>query len=251
MIQICALASGSNGNCYYIGTQDEAVLVDVGIHYKRFRERLQDASLAPEKIKAAIISHEHNDHVQGARSLSKQLNIPVFYTRKTYHKCYKRNRADIFRLFTPGISFSVGNLEIYPFLKPHDAVEPCSFTIKTQKKTIGVFTDIGWGFPELVKLTDECDALFLETNYDENKLKTGIYPPHLKERVLSDRGHLSNEQAADLIRKSDNNRKIIICSHISAYNNTEELIRNTFSDLQSKHTLCLSSRERISDIFTL
>mgnify|MGYP001554522500 CR=1 FL=1 len=143
MIELCALASGSNGNCYYIGNEDEAVLIDIGIFYKRLQERMLQANLNISKVKAAFISHEHTDHVQGARVTSKRTGIPVWYSKKTYHKCYDKNKAPYFSIFENGASYKIGKFTVFPFAKSHDAVEPSSFRIEINGKNIGIMTDIG------------------------------------------------------------------------------------------------------------
>lgn len=249
MIEICALASGSNGNCYYIGNEREAVLIDIGIYYKKLIERLNDAGLDKNKIKAIFISHEHTDHIQGARSTSNKLGVPVYYTKKTYFKSYKKNRADNFKIFEPGTSYNIGNFSIYPFSKLHDAIEPCSFRIESEGKSIGVMTDIGEINDAMINEFSKCNAAFLEANYDEDMLKTGVYPFFLKERVASSKGHLSNIQALELTEKyASPFLKTVFLSHISAANNTHEIAIETFSHLKDKYNVLLTSRHEISEV---
>ncbi len=252
MIEICALASGSNGNCYYIGNENEAILIDVGIYYKRLIERLNDAGLDINKIKAAFISHEHSDHIQGARVIGKKLSIPIFYTKKTYHKSYNKNKAQYFKIFEPGIPHILGNIKIHPFSKQHDAVDPCSFRVEIDKKNIGVMTDIGESDVTLKNEFSKCDAVFLESNYDEEMLMRGIYPYHLKQRVSSSKGHLSNKQAVELVEQNASLQlKTIFLSHISANNNTPEIALETFSSLSDQYDIKLTSRNGISEVVSL
>ncbi len=252
MIEICALASGSNGNCYYIGNEDEAVLIDVGIYHKKLLERLEDAGLDKNKIKAAFISHEHTDHIQGARSTSNKLGVPVYYTKTTYFKSYKKNRAQNFKIFTPDTPVEVGKFTIHPFAKQHDAVDPCSFRVEIENKNIGVMTDIGQANSILQNEFSKCDAVFLEANYDEDTLRTGLYPYHLKERVSSSKGHLSNYQAIELIEKHASPQlKTIFLAHISAANNTHDIVREEFSIFNGKYDIKLCSRKEASDLVKL
>jgi len=252
MTELCALASGSNGNCYYIGNKDEAVLIDIGIYYKRLIERLNDTGLDKTKIKAIFISHEHTDHIQGARVTSKKLGIPVFYTKKTFHKCYDKNKADNFGFFEPGIPYSVGNISIHPFKKNHDAIDPCSFRIEIGDNNIGVMTDIGVTNETLQNEFSKCNAVFLETNYDEDMLMTGLYPYHLKQRVNSTKGHLSNFQAKELIENFASEKlTTLLFSHISAVNNTHELVKETFSSLSRKYKIIITSRKNASEVISL
>ncbi|MCD4793279.1 MAG: MBL fold metallo-hydrolase [Bacteroidales bacterium] len=252
MTEICALASGSNGNCYYIGNENEAVLIDIGIYYKRLIERLDDAGLDKNKIKAIFISHEHTDHIQGARSTSNKLGIPVFYTKKTYHKSYNKNKAQNFSFFEPGTPYETGNIKIHSFSKQHDAIDPCSFRVEIGNKNIGIMTDIGEADETLQNEFSKCDAVFLESNYDEDMLQTGLYPYHLKQRVSSSKGHLSNMQAIELVEQfASPQLKIIFLSHISAVNNTRELALETFSHLKNKYEILLTSRQEISEVVSL
>ena len=249
MIEICALASGSNGNSYYIGNENEAILIDAGIYYKRLIERLNDAGLDKNKIKAIFISHEHSDHIQGLRATSKKLGIPGILTKKTYHKAYDKNKPELFAFFNPGEPYIIGNITIHPFKKMHDAKDPCSFRVEVNNKHIGVMTDIG-EVDEIVKQEfSKCDAVFLESNYDKEMLFNGLYPYYLKQRVNSSVGHLSNEQALELTEQyASPNLKTIFLSHISAANNTRELAMETFSGLKGKYDIKLTSRQGISEI---
>lgn len=252
MTEICALASGSNGNCYYVGNEDEAILIDAGIYYKRLTERINDSGLDINKIKAVFISHEHSDHVQGMRVISKKLGIPGIYTKQTYHKTYDKNKAQHFDFFKPGEAYQIGNFTIHPFKKSHDAKDPCSFRVEHESKNIGIMTDIGEVDETLQNEFSKCDAVFLESNYDEDMLMTGIYPYHLKQRVSSSLGHLSNEQALELAEQfASPNLKTIFLSHISAVNNTRELAMETFSHLKNRYDIKLTSRTGVSDVVSL
>jgi phosphoribosyl 1,2-cyclic phosphodiesterase len=249
MTEICALASGSNGNSYYIGNENEAVLIDVGIYYKLLIDRMEKAGLYKSKIKAAFISHEHTDHIQGARVASKKLGIPIFYTKSTYNKCYDRNKADNFAFFKPHMEYSIGNIRVFPFLKHHDASEPCSFRIEHEGINVGVMTDIGTADECLQTEFSKCDVVFLETNYDEEMLFKGIYPYYLKQRVMSDTGHLSNVQARALVENHASDKlKNIFLSHISAVNNSIEIIDQTFAKLSEKYQIKYAPRHKHSEV---
>ncbi len=252
MTELCALASGSNGNCYYIGNQDIAILVDMGIYYKQLIERLSRHHIDKNKIKAIFISHEHRDHVQGAKVVSKKLGIPVFYTKKTYHKCYDKNKADNFGFFEPGTPYIIDTIKIHSFRKNHDAKDPVSFRIELNGNNIGVMTDIGSTNEALNKEFSKCNAVFLESNYDEYMLERGLYPAHLKQRVASKNGHLSNRQALSLIEKyASKDLHTIFLSHISAVNNTHELITELYKPLSEKYQIILTSRKRASQLIQI
>ncbi len=185
MIQVCALASGSNGNCYYIGNHDDAVLIDVGLSCKQILKRFDDAGLDVSRVKAIFISHEHTDHVSGVKVLSKKLRIPVFLTRGTYHQLPDSSRPQVFRFIEPENPVEIGTLQVFPFSKKHDAAEPCSFRVEAEGKSYGVLTDLGSTCDHSVRHIKKCHVLFLESNYDEKMLWEGSYPWPLKKRIAS------------------------------------------------------------------
>ncbi len=252
MTEICALASGSNGNCYYIGNENAAILIDIGIYYKRLIERLNETGLNKDKIKAIFISHEHTDHIQGARVTSKKLGIPVFYTKKTYHKCYDKNKADNFGFFETGTPYNIDDFTIHSFSKSHDAADPCSFRIEVNGHNIGIMTDIGKPDENLKEEFSKCNAVFLESNYDEDMLMNGLYPYHLKQRVSSEKGHLSNLQALSLVENFASEKlNTVLLSHISAVNNTHKIVKETFAKLSGKYNIILTSRHKASELIKL
>jgi len=252
MLEICAIASGSNGNCYYIGNQSNAVLIDAGISYKQIVQRMKDRNLNPLKVKAVFITHEHSDHLSGARVFGNRLHVPIYMTPKTYYGAYKNQRPDYPKFFNPGEIINVGDFEIHSFLKNHDASEPCSFRVQHGGKNIGVFTDIGEACENVTQHLKLCDGLFLETNYDEKMLWEGSYPWFLKKRVASDVGHLSNKQAFDLLHShSGENLKCVFLSHISKENNSPEIAHNSMLPMFSRFEVKLTSRYEAGEVYHL
>jgi phosphoribosyl 1,2-cyclic phosphodiesterase len=252
MIEICALASGSNGNSYYIGNENEAILIDAGIYYKQLLVRLNEAGLNKDKIKAIFVSHEHSDHIQGLRVTTEKLKAAGVLTRQTYLKISDRWKPDRYSFYVPGEAYIIGKITIHPFLKKHDATEPCSFRIETEGKSIGVLTDIGEP-DEIVKAEfGKCHAVFLETNYDREMLWNGTYPYILKRRVDSEFGHLSNAQALELTQNhASPDLKTIFLSHLSESNNTPELALEKFACLNGKYNVKLTSRYGISEVIRI
>jgi phosphoribosyl 1,2-cyclic phosphodiesterase len=251
-LEICALASGSNGNCYYIGNAKDAVLIDAGISCRQILKRMAESGLNPSKVKALFISHEHSDHIHGARVLAKRLKIPVYITAKTYLASYKNLQPDYPRFFEPGASVPVEEFIVHSFLKNHDASEPCSFRVEYNGKNVGVFTDIGEPCDHVTGHLGLCDALFLESNYDEEMLRTGTYPWYLKNRIASSYGHLSNHQAFSLLESHGGvNLKCVFLSHLSAQNNTPELAMKAFEPLVSRIEVRITSREKAADLFLI
>ncbi len=252
MIEICAVASGSNGNCYYIGNESDAVLVDAGISFRQILVRMKEKGLDPHKIKAVFISHEHSDHMKGARVLEKKLNVPVYLTARTFNTAYRNMQPAWPKFFVPGAEIQVGAFTVFSFAKNHDASEPCSFRIEHQGKNVGIFTDIGEPCENVVSHLELCDALFLETNYDEDMLINGSYPWYLKKRIASPVGHLSNIQAVKLLRENAGaHLKCVFLSHLSAHNNTPELAVNACKELTARFEIRLTSRTTPADVFVL
>lgn len=252
MVQICALASGSNGNCYYIGNEQEAVLVDIGLSNRELMKRLNQAGLSIRKVKAIFISHEHTDHMKGLRVVSQIHNIPGFITKKTFEMARRDYRSGEVNLFDPDDCIRIGNIKVHAFTKQHDAVDPVSFRVEIDGLHIGVMTDLGMVCTNVTEQLKLCNAAFLETNYDHEMLISGKYPAYLKRRVASNYGHLSNDQAYELVKSLNGSPlKTIFLSHISAENNKVELAMETFKPLQDKYHIEPTSRFEASVVINL
>ncbi|WP_163718351.1 MBL fold metallo-hydrolase [Mangrovibacterium lignilyticum] len=251
-LEVCALASGSNGNCYYIGNESEALLVDVGLSARQLQLRLQSMGIEEQKIKALLVTHEHCDHARGARVLSKRLQVPVYITKKTFLALSKANRPDNVVWFEPNQSFQLGEFDVHPFSKQHDAADACSFRVSYGDKHVGVMTDIGEVCEHVKSHFSECHAVFLESNYDDDMLMNGPYPFYLKQRVSSSIGHLSNTQAFSLASEfAGENLGTIFLSHISGENNKPEIAEAVFHPLRDRFRVELTSRSKSTDIFRL
>jgi len=249
-LEICALASGSNGNCYYIGNETEAILVDVGLSARQLQLRIADRKLDPAKVKAILITHEHSDHCRGARVLSKQLGVPVYLTKKTFLAIPGRHRPEKVVWFEPNQAFFLGGFEVVPFSKQHDAVDACSFRIGYDGRQVGVMTDIGDACGQVRQHFAMCNAVFLESNYDEDMLWKGPYPYYLKQRVSSAFGHLSNEQAFCLADTcAGKELQAVFLSHLSGENNTPEKALSVFQPLQKNFRIFLTSRQASTEVF--
>jgi phosphoribosyl 1,2-cyclic phosphodiesterase len=252
MIEICALASGSNGNCYYIGNEKEAILVDAGITCKQILNRMAEKNLDSRKIRAIFISHEHGDHVRGVRVLGKKLDIPAYMTKGTFDSLYFTNQPLAVKYIIPGEIIQIGSFTIYSFLKNHDGNEPASFRIESGGINIGVFTDIGIPCNNVTSHLGKCRALFLETNYDEKMLLEGSYPYHLKKRIYSDVGHLSNKQAFELLNTyAGNELECVFLSHLSAENNTPQKAFKEIEPLAARFKIMLTSRVEAAEVYEL
>jgi len=252
VIEICALASGSNGNSYYIGNQTEAILVDAGISTRQLLQRFQSRGLDVKKIKAVFLSHEHSDHSRGIQVLSKRHRLTAWMSKHTYYALSHTYRPMYVELFEPGESVQIGSFQVHSFLKNHDAAEPCSFRVESGGKSVGVFTDIGEPCEKVRTAVKQCHAVFIESNYDEKMLWEGSYPWPLKKRVASGVGHLSNIQALELmLQESHPELECMFLSHLSQENNTPALAYSVFEPFHQKTAVKLTSRFEASEVYRL
>ena len=253
-MSICftSLNSGSNGNCYYIGNDEEAILIDAGLSCKEIEKRMQLLDLSLHKVKAIFISHEHIDHIKGVEVLSKRYHLPVYITEPTLHNSRFRIPKSNIVILQNNQTITIGGLVVTSFSKYHDAADPTSFTIEYNQKKVGVFTDIGHVCDNVISHFKQCHAAFLEANYDDDMLENGAYPIHLKNRIRGDRGHLSNQQALDLFtahRHQDLSH--LLLAHLSKENNHPELVKNLFQKNSVNTEIIIASRFEPSPIIRL
>jgi len=250
-LYITSLNSGSNGNCYYVGNSNEAVLVDAGLSCRETEKRMKQLGLSMKTVKAIFISHEHGDHIKGVSTLANKYSLPVYITESTA-KHGPHLVRHLSRSFTANTPVAVGTLLVVPFSKMHDAIDPHSFIISHEGITVGVFTDIGTVCTEVVHYFSQCHAVFLEANYDDTMLENGPYPVHLKNRIRGDRGHLSNHQALELF---NNHRPSfmthILLSHLSKENNDPQLAADLFNKNANGVSVIVASRYEATGIFTI
>lgn len=247
---VSSLNSGSNGNCYYIANQDEAVLIDAGISCRETERRMKRLELSMKKVKAIFISHEHSDHINGVTSLSKKYKIPVYITKSTFQSGRLRLPMSPVVSFKAYESVSIGGLLITAFPKFHDADDPHSFVVSSSEVTVGVFTDIGRSCEHVVQHFQRCHAAFLESNYDEKMLETGKYPIYLKNRIRDGRGHLSNTQAAELFMSHRPPfMSHLFLSHLSKNNNTPKLVKALFSKIAGNTEVIIAPRDKETELY--
>lgn len=240
---ITSLNSGSNGNCYYVGNEHEAILVDAGISCRETEKRMKRLGLSINKVKAIFISHEHTDHISGIPVLAKKYNLPVYITPGTLKHLKLNFEEYSFIHFIAYQPITIGDLIVTAFPKFHDASEPHSFVITCRDITVGVFTDIGIACDHLVTHFSKCHAAFLEANYDDEMLDSGNYPYHLKRRIRGGNGHLSNKQALELFI---NHRPVfmshLLLAHLSKNNNSPELVYELFNSHANGTEVVIASR---------
>jgi len=247
---ITSLNSGSNGNCYYVGNSNEAVLVDVGISCKEVEKRMARLQLSLDKVKAIFISHEHSDHIKGLEVLSKKYALPVYITSSTLYSSRLNLTDHLVKTFKGYDPIVIGNLIVRAFPKRHDASDPYSFIVEGNGVKVGVLTDIGSVCEHVAQNFKQCHAAFLEANYDDDLLDDGSYPFYLKKRIRSDHGHLSNRQALDLfVNHKPEFMSHVILSHLSKDNNCPILVKDLFSKHAKNTKVHVASRLEETEIF--
>lgn len=251
-LSITSLNSGSNGNCYYIGNETEAVFVDAGISCREIEKRMKRLGLSVQKIKAVFVSHEHSDHIRGLPVLAKKYNLPVYITPATLQYGglpLDRSQTISFQAYEPIV---IGHLTVTPFPKKHDASDPYSFTVSCGGVQVGIFTDIGTPCDNLVRYFRQCHAAFLEANYDEEMLTNGNYPHYLKHRIRGGSGHLSNMQALELFKKHRPSfMSHLLLSHLSRNNNCPKLVAELFNTHAAGVQVIVASRDEETAVYQI
>lgn len=264
-MQMCSIASGSSGNCIYVGSGESHVLVDVGISKKKVEIGLDAIGLKGQDIKGIFITHEHSDHIKGLGVLSRKYAIPIYATAKTWHmilsdKSLGYIEPDLHREIRADVQVVIGELSVTPFSTSHDAVEPVCYTFRNADKKISVVTDLGC-YDDYVRMNlENSNVLFIEANHDVRMLEVGKYPYFLKQRILGDFGHLSNEASGRLIRHLIHDRlSHIVLGHLSQENNMPDLayesVRLEMEDMVKESVgelkLTVANRDCVSDLIII
>ena len=234
----CSLASGSKGNSFFIKSNNTRILIDAGISSKQICLRLDSIGESPENIDAIFITHEHSDHLKGVRVFTKKFKIPVFVSKLIPLEIFEG--IENIEFFLCGDTIRFKDLEISSYQIPHDTVDPMGFIVRNNGNAIGIATDIGKATYLIKEKIRTCSTVFLEFNHDEEMLVTGSYPWHLKQRIRSNQGHLSNMDAINLLKEINSDYlKNIFISHISEQNNSyrkikEDILKNLSKDMKNK-----------------
>lgn len=249
---ITSLNSGSNGNCYYVANAQEAILVDAGISCRETEKRMLRLGLSMGKVKAIFISHEHGDHIRGLTVMAKKYRIPVYITPGTINNSRLELPQELICTFSSHQTVTIGALQVACFPKIHDAAEPHSFMITCGDIKVGVFTDLGSVCEQLSSHFQQCDAAFLEANYDEDMLHNGNYPYYLKQRISGGSGHLSNREALELFTNFRPAKlSHLLLSHLSKENNSAELVEALFKEHAQSTMIVVASRLEETPLFTI
>ena len=230
-MKIRSIASGSSGNCIYLETESTRILIDAGYSGRQIEGLLKQAQIDPRKLDAIFVTHEHLDHIQGVGVLSRRFHLPIYANRKTWEAMAKKlgkiTPAHRF-IFKNKQRFAFKDLEIYPFPVHHDAADPVGYSFVYQDEKASIVTDTGILDQGIMDAVQGSDIYYFEANHDVGMVLEGPYPQLLKERILSDQGHLSNQQAglalSDLLRGED---EVVLLAHMSVVNNNIRVCEDT------------------------
>jgi len=259
MVKFVSLSSGSNGNCYYIGNESVAFLIDVGIGGRTIKKRLSDIGISFDSIDFVLVTHDHGDHIKCLGLLTQRFHKPV-YTTQTLHKALSRNFFTAGKLsgcvhhIEEGKTEDICGVSVTPFVVPHDATQTVGYFIEISGEKFTVMTDLGEVTDDAVSYASKADHLIVEANYDVDMLVCGPYPPMLKSRIMSGNGHLSNEQTASLVRRAAHPElKDIFLCHLSEHNNTPEIafnaVKETLGKINSQASLTCLPRMQTSNLY--
>ncbi len=239
-----SLQSGSNGNCFYVETSDARLLFDAGISGKAAQQRMAQHQRDIKHVDALIISHNHMDHVRCAGVFHRKFNLPVYITPSAWKACQLAcGPIEELHFMQPGSTMTFGATVVRTICTPHDARDSLAFIIEDSHKKLGIFTDLGHRFEGLDTAIENLDGLYLESNYDPEMLACGDYPPWLKKRISSDSGHLSNQEAAQLVRDANDQLQFLVLSHLSQNNNHPDLALATAKEfLPNQQNISSASR---------
>lgn len=241
-MEISVIASGSNGNCCLVEDKGVSVLIDAGKSGSEIEGRMRKLGKSLEDVDGIIITHEHNDHISGAGVLSRRFGIPVHMTNEVYSEVkFKLGKVEN-KMFSLDKEFKVSNLKIKPVATSHN-VNSCGFVVGK----FGFFTDTGFVTKQMEKTIPKLNAILLESNHDIDMLINGRYPAFLKKWILSDEGHLSNDNAGSIINEKGKNLSLALLGHLSENNNTPDVARDTFECLvKRKIDFSICSRDKES-----
>lgn len=232
-MNLVSITSGSSGNCIYVGSDNTHILVDAGISGKRIELGLSSIGLKADELSGILITHEHADHIQGLGVMARRYGIPIYATKGTISgiigaKGLGEIDTDLFTVIEADRTFTISDLQINPVRISHDANEPVAYRIVNGKRSVGICTDLGTYDEYIVDNFKGVNAILLEANHDVNMLQVGRYPYPLKRRILSDKGHLSNENSGRLLCELLHDElKTIMLGHLSEENNLAELAYET------------------------
>jgi phosphoribosyl 1,2-cyclic phosphodiesterase len=244
-LRVTILGSGSSGNCTLLETDQTRLLVDAGLGKKETLRRLAAVGRDVDRLDGIVISHEHTDHIGSLAQVLGQWRATVYLNEATHTEVLRilpetsHKRLDRVEHIRAGLRFLVGDIEVSPFAIPHDAVDPLGFTFRANGIKVAIVTDLGY-LPELVKVhLRDSDCLMLESNHDLEMLKVGPYPWHIKQRVMSRTGHLSNHTVSEFLADAegfDAHARYVVLAHLSENNNNPDVARISAEEALGRRT---------------
>lgn len=226
-LKIASLGSGSAGNSTLVSSGKTLLLLDCGFTLKEMVARCSALGVSPSRVDGILVTHEHGDHVRGLGPLVRKFSLPVWTTHGT-HRALRDSKFSPVNLINAHEPFQIGDIRIEPFPTPHDAAESCQYVFQTANARFACVTDLGVSTSHIEAKIAGCDALLVESNYDDKMLRHGPYPAVLQSRIRSGFGHLGNEQAGELLRQVDSDRlETILLGHLSEKNNTPDAALDT------------------------
>lgn len=265
-MRLCSIASGSSGNCIYVGSDNTHLLVDTGISKKRIDAGLHTLGVKGEELSGILITHEHSDHIQGLGVFSRKYGIPIYATKGTIqgiqnYSSLGKMPEGLLHPVAVDEKFTLGDVDVLPFAISHDANEPSGYRIEKDDKSVAVATDLGVYTDYTVEHLQNLDAILLEANHDIHMLEVGPYPYYLKKRVAGNRGHLSNELSGRLLCDIlHDNLQCVMLGHLSKENNYAELayetvkLEVTMSSSPYKGSdipIQVAKRDEVSEVITI
>lgn len=262
-IKFCSLSSGSSGNCQYIETENAKILIDAGFSGKKIEGLLSSIEVRPDSIDAIFVTHEHIDHSMGVGVLSRRYDIPVYANENTWigmNPIIKKIKEKNTKIFMTEDYINFRDLTIHPFHVSHDALEPVGYLVFYKNVKISIITDTGWVNGSMRNKIKNSNLYFIESNHDTQMLLDGSYPRILKQRIISNKGHLSNHDAGEVLGDVlSGNNEIVLLAHLSQDNNIPQLAYDTVRmsiieqglDVDRDIRLGLSFRDKTTCIYTL
>lgn len=265
-MKLCSIASGSSGNCIFAGSDSTSLMMDTGISGKRIEEGLNEIGHTAREMNGILITHEHSDHISGLGVMARRYGIPIYATAGTKRailncKSVGEIPEELFREICPDADFVIGDITVSPVTISHDAAQPTAYVLRQGRKSMAVMTDLGRYDSYIVEKLQNLDLILLEANHDVHMLQVGKYPYYLKQRILGDRGHLSNELSGQLLSQIlHEHLKTVILGHLSKENNYEQLAYETVRleiDLADNpyhagdFPIHVAKRDMVSDIFEI
>lgn len=255
MLKFISFGSGSSGNCYYLATDTDALIIDAGVGMRIFKRHLHDYGIRLDSIHNILLTHDHADHVKSVGGLAQTLGVPVYTTHDVHVGIYKnwcvRKKIPMAQQhsLTKGEKVQIGEFTVMPFAVPHDSTDCVGYQITCQGVVLTIITDCGHVTEEMPALVEQTDYLVLEANYDPEMLDHGPYPEYLRRRIKGERGHLSNMECGQLLAEHATPRlKHVWLCHLSEENNHPELARKTVETILRSHGIA-PGRDFILEVF--